>query len=307
MAACAYCAMPAFNVIEVRFARAIQPLTGPRLSEDKAPRDVVGRGYRVCDGCLALLDYHVEHHLGPRQQSIYNAMSAVYQLLAVWGFVAVGSLVGFDGRALIQDANFFAFGLVLAFVSLVTWFLRASVHSRYYGDWVMQREGPFKPRNSLAGFSDVRDRLNPELAHYLPVRSQDSIRLASLPGSPSPRSLGPDGEPWAAQPPTNFPGSGVNEWYRLIWISWHLWPLRGVLAPEEWTSPVEPAIKEIEVAVATVMAAGSFAVLVLFVGLPWWLGLLVGAMVWPLGFFVGLMARESWAERREFDIEKQVR
>ena len=307
---CVYCGIPAYSVVEVRFARTVKYASTGMVDEESAPREVIARGYYVCDGCLALLDYHVEHHLSPRKHSSFNMLSVAYHMFTVWSIAAVGSLAGFDaGRAaLITTPRFMYVGLFLAVASLVVWFFRATVHSRYYGRWLAQRNRPIKPRNSLAGFTLLRDRVNPELAHYLPVRFNDSFKLLEKRGSPALRSLGPSGEPWGGSPPSNFPGSGENEWYRLVWTSWQLWPLCNVEPAEEWQPPPQPKLRETELAVATVPALAVGMLLIEGSDQPWWLGLLGGLLLWPLGFFVGQSLRQSLERRRaEIDRARQVR
>ena len=301
---CVYCGLAAYSVIEVRFARTVKYASTGMVDDDDAPREVIARGYYVCDGCLALLDYRVEHHLSPRKHSSFNALSVSYHAFVVWSMAAVASLASFDaGReALITTPRFLYLGLALAIISLVVWFFRATVHSRYFGRWQSQREAPLRPRNSLAGFTVLRDRMNPELAHYLPVRFNDSGKLLHKRGSPPLRSLGPSGEPWPESPPTNFPGTGENEWYRLIWTSWQLWPLTRVEPLEGWEVPPQPKLREFELAVGTVPALGSALVLIEVAGQPWWLGLLCGLLLWPIGLFVGLSARQA-LERRRTEID----
>jgi hypothetical protein len=298
VAACVYCALEAWNVIEVRYARTLKhPVTGA-VSDEDSPREILGRGFYVCDGCLALLDFHVEHHLDPGKHSGHNLLASSYHFFVVWMAVAVGSLAG--SMALIRDRNFLTMGLLLALACLLSWFLRAWVHTRFYGQWREAREKPRTPRNSLAAFTDLRDQRNPELGHYLPVRFEDSLRLAALPGSPPIRSLGPAGEPWGAGPQTNFPGRGDNEWYRLVWISWRLWPLTHVMPPAtpEWRAPRRPYIEELEVAGGTVLAAVGFALVSIVAGQPWWLALPIAGVLWPAGFFAGRAARAWWLDRQ---------
>lgn len=297
MAQCVYCGLDAWNVIEVRYARTIKHASSG-VAEEDAPREVLGRGYYVCDGCLALLDFHVEHHLGARKHAIFNLMSSVYHLLVVWAAVAVGSAAG--SHVLLLRRDFLALGLLLATASLVVWFVRASVHSRFYGEWRSAREKPHAPANSLGAMTSLRDRVNPELSGYLPVRWEDSIKLASLRGSPPIRCLGPGAEPWGSGPQTNFAGRGANEYYRLVWISWRLWPLTQILEPEgtDWKPPPPPHIVEVEVATATNFSAGSFAALALAPGIPLWQAALLAIVAWPIGFVVGKQARLLWERRR---------
>ncbi len=303
MSACIYCGLDAYNVIEVRYARTIKHASV--VAEEEAPREVLGRGYYICDGCLALMDYQVEHHLDSRKHAIFNVLSTIYHLLVVWMAVAVGSAAG--EAVVLKQPGFLGLGLVLAIGALVVWFLRASVHSQYYGHWRSARTEtkPFRPGNSLGAMTDLRDRVNPELTSYLPVRWEDSIRLAALKGSPPIRCLGPNSEPWGEGPQTNFSGRGANEFYRLVWISWQLWPLTQVLEPEgtDWRPPPPPQVTEIEVAAATVFAAGSFAALAL-AGLPIVVPIAVAVVAWPIGFVVGRQARALWVQRK---IEKSSR
>jgi len=311
MTPCVYCGLPAYSVIEVRYARTVKYASTGMIDDEEAPREVIARGYYVCDGCTALLDFRVEHHLSPRKHSSFNLLSTAYHLFVVWCMAAVFSLALGPERpeALVTDQRFLIVGVSLALASLVVWFFRATVHSRYYGRWLAPRSRPIRPRNSLAGFTVLRDRISPELAHYLPVRFNDSFKLLNKHGSPALRSLGPSGEPWADSPPTNFDGSGVNEWYRLIWTSWQLWPLRNVEAAEDWEPPPRAKVREAELAIATVpaMALGILVAEVVDGG-SLWLGLLCGLLVWPVGFFVGLSLRQWWERRRaDIDRARQVR
>ncbi len=299
MTQCIYCGLDAYNVVEVRFARTLKHLSSGVTTEEDAPREIVGRGYYVCDGCLALLDWQVEHHLDPRKHSMFNGLSAIYQLLVVWGAVALWD--GASSLTLLQDRGFLTIGLLLAVSSLVVWFVRAKVHSDYYGRWRVDRKKPMRPANSLGGFTDLRDRANPELSAYLPVRYEDSLKLSTLRGSPPIRCLGPTGEGWAEGPPTNFPGRGDNEWYRLVWVSWQLWPLTNVLPPDPatgWSPPPGPQLQEVEVAAGTILGASGFAVLVLVAAVPWWGALAVGSVLAPLGFLLGRRARAELEHRR---------
>ncbi|MEE2827827.1 MAG: hypothetical protein VX498_01450, partial [Myxococcota bacterium] len=275
------------------------------VSESEAPREVVGRGYYVCDGCLALLDYRVEHHLDPKKHSVFNLLSSLYQFFAVWLVIALSALASLAGTgdpdaSLLKSPGFLTLGILLAFVGLVVWFLRTLVHTRYFGTWRAARQGAQSPKNSLAGFTNLRDRLNPELGAYLPVRFEDSRKLLKKPGSPALRCIGPNGEPWGQGPTTNFSGRGANEWYRVVWISWRLWPLTQILEPEgaDWTPPPEPAVSEIEAACAGLFSALAFSVFS-FTRLEspfFWV--LAALLSWPVGFFVGRQARELWRDRK---------
>jgi len=312
MTPCVYCGLPAYSVIEVRYARTVKYASTGMVDEEEAPREVIARGYYTCDGCMALLDFKIEHHLSPRKHSSFNLFLTAYHMLVVWSIAAVFSLALGPERpeALVVNREFLLVGVFLALASLIVWFFRATVHSRYYGRWLGERSRPMKPRNSLAGFTVLRDRVSPELAHYLPVRFSDSFKLLEKRGSPPLRSLGPSGEPWADSPPTNFEGSGVNEWYRLIWTSWQLWPLRSVEVTEGWEPPPGPKVREIELALATVpsLALGILVSMNVESQGSLWLGLLCGLLLWPIGFFVGLSARQWWEARRaEIDRERQVR
>jgi hypothetical protein len=84
VADCAYCSHPAYNVIEVRYTRSVAGAGGIR--------EVLGRGYSVCDGCLALLDFHPEHHIDTERISLFNLAASVYQALGVWSVVALSAL-----------------------------------------------------------------------------------------------------------------------------------------------------------------------------------------------------------------------
>lgn len=301
MAACVYCDLDAYNVMEVRYARTIKHASTGYVDEEEAPREVIGRGYYVCDGCLALLDYSVEHHLDARKHAAFNLLSTAYHTLVVWLAVAVASLAG--SAKLFVRRDFLSLGVVLAFAALTVWFVRASVHSQYFGRWRAGRNKPRVPKNSLGAFTDLRDTRNPELSVYLPVRFDDSIKELAKPGSPALRCLGPNGEPWGQGPQTNFTGRGVNEYYRLVWISWQLWPLTQILPPEgtDWKPRPPPPITEVEVACATVMAAGSFAAMALIPTVPLWAAALVAIVMWPIGFVIGRQGRalyeQSQAER----------
>ena len=293
---CVYCGVTAYNVIEVRYARSIKHHSTGYIDESSAPREVIGRGYYVCDGCAALLDYHVEHHLDPKKHAAFNLLSTAYHVLVVWAAVAVASLAG-QARIFLRR-DFLTLGVALGFGALVVWFVRASVHSQYFGTWRSQRGKPFTPKNSLAGFTDLRDRVNPELSGYLPVSFNDSIKMLAMKGSPPLRCLGPRGEPWGQGPQQNFAGNGVNNYYRVVWISWRLWPMTGVLPPAnpEWQPPPKPPITEVEVASATVLAAGSFTALALAPGVPLWAGALVALVMWPLGFAFGKQGRALYEQ-----------
>lgn len=299
MAGCVYCGIEADNVIEVRYARTVKHAS-MSTTQSEAPREVVGRGYYVCDGCMALLDYHVEHHLDPNKHSIFNLLSSVYQLFMVWCIVAFTSLAGADEDSLLANPGFQLLGILITVSALAVWFLRAMVHTRYYGEWKSARSSPGRPKNSLAGFTRLRDRVNPELAAYLPVRFSDSRKLLQKPGSPALRCIGPGGEPWGEGPQTNFPGRGANEWYRLVWISWRIWPLNQVLEPEgaDWTAPDEPAISEVEAGAAGLFSACAFSVFALATTLHPIFALGASLISWPLGFFVGRQARELWRDRK---------
>lgn len=299
MGQCVYCGLDAYSVIEVRYARTIKRAKHVSPGDPEAPHEVIGRGYYVCDGCLALLDYSVEHHLEPQRHALFNMLSSCYHALVVWGAVAVGSLA--SSRTVFVRREFLTLGVVLAFASLVVWFVRANVHSTYYGQWKQARPNAFKPVASLGGFTTVRDRANPEFKTYLPVGYEDSVKLMSHPASPPLRCLGPNGEPWGQGPETNFNGRGVNDYYRLIWISWQLWPLTEVLPPEgtDWKAPPPPPVTEVEVAVASVFSAGSFAALALAPAAPLWAAMIIGLIAWPIGFVVGKQARHAVEARKE--------
>lgn len=292
---CIYCGFESYNVIEVRYARTLKHAAN--IDEEQAPREILGRGYYVCDGCFALLDYHVDHHLKPDRHGLYNVASAVYYLFGLWGVLLLGSLAG--KMILLQDRPFQATGIVLAFLVLSAWFYRATVHSRYFAKWRRVREEPIEPTNSLGGFTDLRDKVNPELTAFLPVRFEDSVRLAGLPGSPPVRCVGPNGESWGEGPATNFAGRGDNEWYRAVWVSWRLWPLTHVLVPPgvEWAPPPSPRISEVEVAFGT-LAAGIVGVSIAFLTtLHPVLACGLGAVAFPIGWVAGTFAREQMRRR----------
>jgi hypothetical protein len=293
---CVYCGLDGYNVFEVRYARTIKSASMSKVSEDDAPREIIGRGYFLCDGCLALLDWHEEHHLDPRRHGLYNVFSAAYHVFLIWAVAAVFSLA--STLTLLSDDRFLAVGIVAALLALAAWFVRASVHSRYYGEWRGNRADADVPRNSLGAFTDLRDRVNPELAAYLPVRYEDSVRLAGLPGSPPIRSIGPRGEPWGQGPETNFAARGDNDWYRLVWISWRLWPLTHVEVPDgaEWRPPRGPRVHEAEVAAATAPAVGLGATLVAL-GLSPLHGVIGAAALSVLGFFGGRAGLRAWRRR----------
>ena len=81
-----------------------------------------------------------------------------------------------------------------------------------------------------------------------------------------------------------------------------LWPLTRVEPVEGWEVPPQPKLREFELAVGTVPALGSALVLIEVAGQPWWLGLLCGLLLWPIGLFVGLSARQA-LERRRTEID----
>jgi hypothetical protein len=296
MSGCIYCGLEAYNVMEVRYARTLKRGSTGYVPDEDAPREVIGRGYYICDGCVALLDYHVQHHLDAGKHALFNVLSTAYHTLVVWVAVAVGSLAG--TASLFVRRDFLNLGVALAFAALVAWFVRASVHSQYFGRWKAERSKPHLPKNSLGGFTDLRDRANPELSVYLPVRFEDSIKMLAKQGSPPLRCLGPNGEPWGQGPETNFLGRGVNEDYRLVWSSGRLWPLTQILPPAgtDWRAPTPPPITEVEIASATVLSAGSFAALALAPGVPLWAGVLVALVMWPIGFVIGRQGRALYEQ-----------
>ena len=63
---CSYCSQEAGSVIEVRYARTLGK------GSDNERKEIVGRGYGVCDGCMKLLDYKLEHHVPPQHISAFN-------------------------------------------------------------------------------------------------------------------------------------------------------------------------------------------------------------------------------------------
>jgi hypothetical protein len=146
----------------------------------------------------------------------------------------------------------------------------------------------------------MRDRAHPELGSYLPVRFDDSKQFLARAGSPTLRCIGPEGEPWGEGPETNFSGRGANGWYRLVWISWQLWPLHEVLDPDQpdWRPPKEPAVTQLEAGSAGLFAAVAFSVFALATSLHPLIALGVALISWPLGFFAGRQARELWRNRK---------
>ncbi len=298
MADCVYCKLDAGNVIEVRFARTMR--SAHSAHDDEAPREIVTRGYYVCDGCMALLDFRIEHHLRPERHSLFNAASAVYYLFTIWMIVGVASLAG--TMSFLKDRSFLLLGIFLAGGCLAAWFFRASVHSRYHGKWRSVRGESDTPANSLGALTDLRDRMNPELTSYLPVRFEDSLRIARLPGSPPLRAVGPAGEPWGMGPQVNFAGRGDNEWYRAIWISWRLWPLTHIQVPAgvEWRPPPEPIISEMEVMGAASIAGATFAVVAVVAGGGVLTSLGSALVSAPLGWLLGSQGR-AWWRRRELE------
>jgi len=310
MTPCVYCGLEAYNVIEVRYARTLKLAAGrPKAAqgrrtardddEENAPREVLGRGYYACDGCLALLDFRTQHHLDPKTHSLYNVLSVVYNLFVVWAALAVFSLAGDTGdTSRLLDARFLTVGLVLALACLAIWFIRAGVHSRFYGQWREARPDALVPKNGLGGMTTLRDARNPELAAYLPIRFEDSLKEAAKPGSPPLRCLGPNAEPWGAGPQTNFEGRGDNDYYRLVWISARLWPLTHVNSPhvQDWQEPPKPSVSEVEVATGTL--SGALVVLLVMAFQPAWMGVIAGLILAPVGYLGGRTARLKWAERQ---------
>lgn len=299
---CVYCAQDSYNVMEVRYARTIKAASqasGRGVREEDAPREIVGRGYYICDGCLALLDYHEDHHLDAGRHGFFNILSSAYQLFLIWALVAVWTLVktesGFE-----PVKELVPIGLVLALVALSVYLLRASVHIRYLKQWRDHRTRPRLPRNTLTALTSLRDRVSPELGKYLPVRFEDSLRLSALPGSPPIRSIGPNGEPWGEGPAPNFAGWGDNDWYRLVWVSWRLWPLTNVAVPEgvEWDPPAPPTVSEVEVASAAFVGVGVTTFGVMALALHPLVSVGLGVGLGAVAFFGGIKARDAWAARK---------
>jgi len=298
---CVYCGQDSYNVMEVRYARTLSAASqvAGRIDDDDTPREIVGRGYYICDGCLALLDYHEEHHLDAGRHGFFNVLSGAYQLFLVWALVAIWALA--DGNFdRLKEPQFYGMGLVLALVSLSVWLLRASVHMRYLKHWKDHRTKPRFPRNTLNALTSLRDRVSPELGKYLPVRFEDSLRLAALPGSPPIRSIGPSGEPWGEGPAANFAGWGDNDWYRMVWISWRLWPLTNVTVPEgvDWDPPPPPTVSEIEVASAAFVGVGVTTFSVMTLGAHPVLSVGIGLVLGAAAFFGGIKGRQAWAHRK---------
>lgn|GEM_PF-1834672 len=298
---CVYCRQEAYNVMEVRYARTLKSASiasNRGLSDDEAPREIIGRGYYVCDGCLAMLDYHEEHHLDPSRHGFFNILSGAYQLFIIWGMVAVWWIASGNVTRL-SDPRAMGMGIVLGIVSFVVWLLRTMVHVKYARQWKDARRKTMWPRNSLGGLTDLRDKRSPELAAYLPVRYEDSVRLANLPGS-SIRAIGPGGEPWGQGAETNFGGRGDNDWYRLVWISWRLWPLTRVQVPQgtEWEEPAQPSVQELEVQAAAFSGVGLTTFLVLVLQAHPLVAVGVGVTVGVAAFFGGRAIRTRIAERK---------
>jgi hypothetical protein len=146
----------------------------------------------------------------------------------------------------------------------------------------------------------MRERNHPELSSYLPIRFLDSGQLLAKSGAPTLRCIGPGGEPWGQGPETNFVGRGANDWYRVIWLSWQLFPLREVLPPEQedWQSIPEPAIGQLEAAASGLFAAIAFAVFTLATALHPVIAFGGALIAWPVGFAAGRQARELLREHR---------
>ena len=298
---CVYCKQDSYNVMEVRFARTLSNASqvAGRIKEEDTPREIVGRGYYICDGCLALLDYHEEHHLDSGRHGFFNVLSGAYQLFLIWALVAVWALANGNWSDL-AEPKFYGMGLVLALVSLSVWLLRTSVHMLYLKHWRDHRDKPRLPRNSLTAFTSLRDRVSPELGRYLPVRYEDSVRLAALPGSPPIRSIGPSGEPWGEGPAANFAGWGDNDWYRLVWVAWRLWPLMNVKVPEgtDWEPPPPPTVSEVEVASGAFVGGGVTGFCVMGLSLHPLASVGVGVGLGAIAFFGGIKGRDAWAARK---------
>ncbi len=296
---CVYCKQDSYNVMEVRFARTLSTVSqvSGRLKEEDTPREIVGRGYYICDGCLALLDYHEEHHLDAGRHGFFNVLSSAYQLFLIWALIALWALANSRFER-VQDLA--PIGVVLAIVAFSVYLLRTSVHLRYLKQWRDHRKKPRLPRNSLTAFTSLRDRVSPELGKYLPVRFEDSLRLSALPGSPPIRSIGPSGEPWGEGPDPNFAGWGDNDWYRLVWVSWRLWPLTNVAVPEgaEWDPPPAPTVSEIEVAAAAFVGVGATTLCVMGLGLHPLVSVGAGVGLGAVAFFAGSKARDLWTAQK---------
>jgi len=201
----------------------------------------------------------------------------------------------------LQDPRIMGMGGLLFFIAFVVWLLRTTVHLRYFKQWLDARDKPIRPANSLGAFTSLRDKRSPELAAYLPVRYEDSVRLAELPGS-SARAIGPGGEPWGKGAATNFAGRGDNDLYRLVWISWRLWPLTRVQVPDDldWEEPPKPAVQEMEVAAASFSGVGLSTFLVLVAGLHPLIAVAGGLTLGTLAFFGGRTLRmHRTADRNE--------
>ena len=218
-------------------------------------------------------------------------------MVAVW-FLASGDMVR------LSDPRVVGMGAVIGLMAGVVWVLRTLVHVRYFMQWKEARDKPMRPSNGLGAFTTLRDKRSPELAAYLPVRYEDSLKLAELPGSPPIRAIGPGGEPWGKGAETNFAGRGDNDWYRLVWISWRLWPLTRVQVPQgvEWEEPPEPAVQEMEVAASSFSGVGLTTFLVLVAGVHPLAAVGIGVTLGVGAFFGGraLRLRRAAARREKY-------
>ena len=297
MSHCAFCSLDAYNVIEVRYARSM-----PKDTTGLAAKEFVGRGYGVCDGCLKLLDYQLEHHVNPQRISFFNLASSIYQGVGVWTVVALSALANTGSREgnLLLRGDFQGLGLLLFSLGAIVYLLRGQILFGYLKTWKSARQKPIRPRNSLAGFTTLRDRVNPELGAYLPVRFSDSQQSLAQEGALPLRCIGPGGEPWGAGPETNFPGRGANGWYRLVWVSWLVWPLTEVLRPSdaEWQPFPEPAVSSLEAGGAGLFSALAFAVFAIATSLHISVAFGAGLLSWPVGFYAGRLCRELWKDHK---------
>ena len=269
---------------------------------DTERKEIVGRGYGVCDGCLKLLDYKLEHHVPPQHISAFNLASSLYQAVGVWAVVALGELANVGNREgnLLLRGDFQTLGLTLVLLSSLVYILRGRVFFNVFRGWKAQRRDPLRPQNSLAGFTSLRDRANPELGVYLPLRFTESQQALSEDDAIPLRCVGPGGEPWGEGPETNFSGRGANGWYRLVWVSWTVWPLTEVLPPEQegWDNVPQPSVSSLEAGAAGLFASTAFAVFALGTSLHLAVALGAALLCWPLGFYAGRLCRELWRDHK---------
>jgi hypothetical protein len=97
----------------------------------------------------------------------------------------------------------------------------------------------------------------------------------------------------------NFAGRGDHEWYRLVWISWRLWPLTRIQVPPgvEWRPPPEPAITDMEVAGAATVGAWTWVIVTMVAGGNPIAALGASLVTAPLGWVLGNQGRQWWRQR----------